>query len=160
LEWSIRSGKPSEQVELHALCRDVLDAAWSSESIASAFDSVGARVWVAEAADGRLLGFVLARRIVDLLEIDLVGVIADSRRRGVAASLLRSLIAEEVAAGLAEARLELAESNRAAQALYLGLDFMVVGRRSRYYPDGEDALLLSSSWIPGQGLALKEPPDA
>ena len=31
----------------------------------------------------------------------------------------------------------------AAAALYAGLGFVVVGRRERYYPDGEDALLLT-----------------
>jgi ribosomal-protein-alanine N-acetyltransferase len=45
--------------------------------------------------------------------------------------------------GLAEARLELAASNDPARGLYERLGFMVVGRRKRYYPDGDDALLLS-----------------
>jgi ribosomal-protein-alanine N-acetyltransferase len=40
-------------------------------------------------------------------------------------------------------QLELAATNAPALALYQGLGFVVVGRRSRYYPDGEDALLLS-----------------
>ncbi len=30
-----------------------------------------------------------------------------------------------------------------AQALYAGLDFVVVGRRARYYPDGETGPLLT-----------------
>ncbi len=152
MEWSIRSGKPSDRETLSVLASAVLEGAWSAQAIADALEAVGSRVRVAEASDGRLLGFALARRIADLLEIDLVGVAAGDRRRGIARSLLECLIDEEAPDGLIEARRELAESNRAAHALYLGLDFMVVGRRTRYYPDGEDALLLSRTISPGRSL--------
>ena len=93
--------------------------------------------------DSAVIGFVLSRRILDLLEIDLVGVDPMSRRGGVAARLLARLIEAERVAGLVEARLELSASNSAASALYAGLGFVVVGRRPRYYPDGSDALLLT-----------------
>lgn len=115
---------------------------WSRRSLAAALTAPGARARVAvDAADG-LCGFVLARRVADLLEIDLVGVAVAWRRRGVARRLLVALLAEE-ASGLGEARLELAAGNAPARALYEGLGFVVVGRRSRYYPGGDDALLLS-----------------
>ncbi len=94
----------------------------------------------------------MARRIADLLEIDLVGVRAEHRRAGIARSLLAGLIEEETEMSLAEARLELAASNDAARALYLGLGFMVVGRRKRYYPDGDDALLLSRMIFSGRSV--------
>jgi ribosomal-protein-alanine N-acetyltransferase len=90
---------------------------------------------------------VLARRVGDLLEIDLVGVRRSMRRRGIAGGLLRALLAEEGQTDLAETRLEFAASNAAARALYEGLGFVVVGRRTRYYPDGDDALMLSCSGI-------------
>jgi ribosomal-protein-alanine N-acetyltransferase len=109
-------------------------------------------VRIAEGNDGAQLGFVLARRIADLLEIDLVGVRAEHRRRGIARSLLDELIEDETQAGLAEARLELAASNDPALALYESLGFMVVGRRTRYYPDGDDALLLSRITLTGRSV--------
>ena len=120
-----------------------MEGGWGADSISSALAGSGARVRLAEGGDGLLLGFVLARRVVDLLEIDQVGVRPEQRRCGVARSLLESLIEDEVGMGLAEARLELAASNDPARGLYEGLGFMVVGRRKRYYPDGDDALLLS-----------------
>ena len=125
---------------------------WSRDAVAGAVEAPGARVRLAEGIDGVVLGFVFARRIVDLLEIDLVGVGRRHRRCGVARSLLTSLIEEETAAGLAEARLELAASNDPAHALYAGLGFMVVGRRTRYYPDGDDALLLSRMTFSGRSV--------
>jgi ribosomal-protein-alanine N-acetyltransferase len=111
-----------------------------------------ARVRMAEGGDGAPLGFVLARWIVDLLEIDLVEVRTEHRRRGIARSLLDELIEDETGAGIAQARLELAASNDPALGLYTGLGFMVVGRRTRYYPDGDDALLLSRITLTGRSV--------
>jgi ribosomal protein S18 acetylase RimI-like enzyme len=47
---------------------------------------------------------------------------------------------------------DLRASNRSAHALYAGLGFVVVGTRSRYYPDGEDATLLTRSSEPPHSL--------
>ena len=87
---------------------------------------------------------VLGRAVAsDLVEIDLVAVDPAHRRRGVGRALLEAFLAEAAAAGARECRLELARDNAAAFALYVGVGFVVVGRRERYYPDGADALLLS-----------------
>jgi ribosomal-protein-alanine N-acetyltransferase len=152
LEWSIRSVNPSDLSDLHDLILQSVEMPWSRPAISEALENLGARCRLAEGLGGSPLGFVLARRISDLLEIDLVGVRPAARRRGVARSLLESLIDEEIAAGAVEARLELAESNDSARALYTGLDFMVVGRRTRYYPDGDAALLLSRTISQGRSL--------
>lgn len=146
MEWSIRSARPTDCDALHALVLEsapIGAQAWSLDGVASALEARGARVLLAETGSNPPAGFVVARRIGDGLEIDLVGVRAAARRRGVARSLLEALIEAEVAKGLSEARLELAATNAAARALYAGLGFMVVGTRTRYYPDGADALLLS-----------------
>jgi ribosomal-protein-alanine N-acetyltransferase len=39
-------------------------------------------------------------------------------------------------------------SNLAAQRLYLKFGFAEVGRRKRYYRDGEDALLMTRTLLP------------
>ena len=152
LEWYIRSAKPSDQTELAALIRASVERGWGLDSISSAIAASGGRVRLAEASDGTLLGFVLARRILDLLEVDLVGVRPEHRRGGIARALLDGLIEDEAGKGLVEARLELAASNEPASGLYARLDFVVVGRRTRYYPDGEDAVLLSRMISSGRSL--------
>jgi ribosomal-protein-alanine N-acetyltransferase len=143
VDWHFCSENPSSRGRLEALIAESIAGGWGADSISSALAGSAVRVRLAEGGDGLLLGFVLARRVVDLLEIDLVGVRPEQRRCGVARSLIESLIEDEVGMGLAEARLELAASNDPARGLYEGLGFMVVGRRKRYYPDGDDALLLS-----------------
>lgn len=64
------------------------------------------------------------------------------RRHGVGRRLLRSLVAELRARDARAITLEVRTSNLAALSLYRGEGFEVEGRRPRYYPDGEDALLL------------------
>ena len=144
LDSSVRGLNPSDEAVLVRLVAESMDRGWGRAEIAAGIVAKGARVRLAEVGTPlRPVGFVLARRLADLLEIDLLGVHPGHRRHGVARRLLEALIEEESASDLGEIRLELAASNRAARLLYEGLDFVVVGRRTRYYPDGEDALLLA-----------------
>ena len=148
MEALIRPAGIDDLDQLAALVRRCFSEGWGASALAGALADRNARAWlvcpVARSASP-VIGFVLARRIVDLLEIDLVGVEPGTRRQGWAARLLTALIESESRAGLAEARLELSALNAPAARLYAGLGFVVVGRRPRYYPDGSDALLLSRS---------------
>jgi ribosomal-protein-alanine N-acetyltransferase len=119
------------------------ERSWGDEALRSALSGSSARVVVAVDGAERVVGVVLARRVADLLEIDQVGVLPSDRRRGAAAALLIALLDSARVDGACEARLELAAGNTAALRLYEGLGFVVVGRRARYYPDGDDALLLT-----------------
>jgi len=107
------------------------------------------RVVIDDDDPDRVLGFIVARRVADCVEIDLLGVAPEFRRQGHAAALLEALIRDEAADGAREVRLELREANRAAQRLYADLGFVVVGTRARYYPDGENAVLLTR-WLSPQ----------
>ncbi len=145
--WQIRGVKASDLGALTALVARVLASPWPRSTIEQALAAPGARgalaVFRPDGPDSALAGFVLARRGGELLEIDLVGVDPAHRRSGLARRLLSGMIASEHRAGAGEVHLELAASNDPARALYEGLGFVVVGRRARYYPDGDDALLLT-----------------
>lgn len=92
--------------------------------------------------EGILVGFASARLSVDEVDVIRLAVDADQRRRGTGRALLDGLVgwAEEV--GAAAVVLEVRAGNVAAQQLYGAAGFTQDGRRTRYYPDGEDALLL------------------
>ncbi|MFO0690497.1 MAG: GNAT family N-acetyltransferase [Myxococcota bacterium] len=151
-----RAGSPDLE-RLVGLVARCIEPAWSPAAIAGALAGAAARALVAEAAGpaeggpgagsgaglARLVGFVLARRILDAVEIDLVGVDPTARRQGIARRILLTLLEAEGAQGAVVAQLELSAANPAAAELYAGLGFVVVGRRPRYYPGGHDALLLS-----------------
>jgi ribosomal protein S18 acetylase RimI-like enzyme len=63
----------------------------------------------------------------------------------VARALLDAVLCEETARGAGSALLEVRVSNLVARAFYASTGFVAVGRRPRYYANGEDALLMTRS---------------
>jgi ribosomal-protein-alanine N-acetyltransferase len=86
--------------------------------------------------DGQLAAFLSYRVVLEEGEILNIAVAPAFRRMGVASQMLRSVF------DLAPVWfLEVRVSNEAAQSTYRSLGFREIGRRARYYADGEDALL-------------------
>lgn len=77
------------------------------------------------------------------MHITTLAVDTDFQRRGIARALLEHSMERARALGCREATLEVRESNIQAQRLYAGYGFLAAGRRKRYYPDGEDALIMT-----------------
>jgi [ribosomal protein S18]-alanine N-acetyltransferase len=103
-----------------------------------------ARYVVARAGDA-LVGFAGVWLMVDDAHITTFGVHPDWRRQGIGRQLLVNLAELSVAIGARRMTLEVRASNQAAQALYRGFGFEIVGRRPRYYTDdGEDALIMTT----------------
>ena len=93
-------------------------------------------------------GLVLARATLDEAEILTIGVAPAARRQGLGAALLGAAMARAGAQGAAAMFLEVAAGNQPAQALYAALGFAEVGRRRRYYANGDDALVLQAATGP------------
>ena len=101
----------------------------------------GTVVLVASVVD-EVLGAALGLLQVDEGHLVDLAVAPSARRRGIGRRLLGSLAEELRTRGARAITLEVRASNLGALALYRGAGFVVEGRRPRYYPDGEDALLL------------------
>ncbi|MEO0815411.1 MAG: GNAT family N-acetyltransferase, partial [Myxococcota bacterium] len=71
-------------------------------------------------------------------ELHRIVIARDSRRQGYASALLGNALARDPGVWL----LEVAASNQAARRLYALHAFREVGRRSAYYPNGDDAILM------------------
>lgn len=113
------------------------DARWDAQSIASLLQSAGTFGWLCEAG-----GFVLARVSGDEAEILTLAVMLAARRAGVGQALLTRGMQAAKARGAVSVVLEVGAANTPARALYAKCGFSMVGRRARYYPGGEDALIL------------------
>lgn len=120
----------------------VADTAAVEEMARALLPGVGvprvACTWVARDERRGVVGWLEAQRVAGEVHVLGVGVVPERRRRGIATALVRF-----VAAGARLVRLEVRASNEAARRFYGGLGFDEVGLRSRYYDNGEDAVLLS-----------------
>ncbi len=144
----IRSATPQDIAAIRALEQTVATAAhWHVREYDVLFAPEAPRrvAMVAEAEDGLVCGFVVARCGRDEWEIENVVVSPAHRRRGTGRELVRMVMRLAAAAGAA-VLLEVRESNTAARQLYEKLGFVEAGRRTAYYSDpAEDALLLKLS---------------
>jgi [ribosomal protein S18]-alanine N-acetyltransferase len=104
--------------------------------------SAPGRCAVVALAEDRVVGFAAGLLQVDEGHVLDVAVDTGHRRQGVGGRLLEELVARLSAMGAVGVTLEVRRSNLAALALYRRLGFVVEGERPRYYPDGEDAVLM------------------
>ncbi|WP_085810427.1 ribosomal protein S18-alanine N-acetyltransferase [Sphingomonas sp. TZW2008] len=90
-------------------------------------------IWLTMArVDGAIVGFALARLILDEAELLLLAISPRYRRRGIGAALLRSVIAEARGRGVTVVHLEVRAGNGAI-ALYQAHGFKKTGERRDYY---------------------------
>jgi len=93
--------------------------------------------------DSRILAYAAVDNWSDHQHLVSIAVDSNSRRKGVAQSLLNALFDRLKEGPL---RLELRRSNEAALALYLKNGFHNIGVTYSYYTDGEDAIQMEK-WI-------------
>ena len=90
-----------------------------------------------------LAGFLCSWLIAGELQIQNLATLPSMRRRGIAARLLQYAIERSRGSGLSSVCLEVRTGNAPAIALYQRFGFVATGRRTAYYPDGEDACLMT-----------------
>jgi ribosomal-protein-alanine N-acetyltransferase len=87
-------------------------------------------------------GMAMLRVAADEAELLTLAVLPQRHRQGIGRALLAAAAREAAACGAAAMFLEVATRNAPARALYAREGFTEVGRRRRYYADGDDALVL------------------
>ena len=135
----VRSGGPADLPGVTELAGQVLPEAGDVSSLASFLSAAAGRLWVASSG-ARVVGFLLAQRVAEELEILWMAVAPAEQREGLGRALLEAASAEPPPSFLF---LEVREGNRSARAFYSALGFRVVGVRKRYYRAGEDAIRMS-----------------
>jgi [ribosomal protein S18]-alanine N-acetyltransferase len=97
------------------------------------------------AAHDQVWGYVGFWLIVDEAHISTIAVSPALRRQRLGQRLLLHSLDAAATLGASRATLEVRESNRAAQSLYLSFGFVAVGKRKGYYTDNhEDAIILTT----------------
>eukprot|EP00962_Isochrysis_galbana_P012243 scaffold3459_cov119-Isochrysis_galbana.AAC.6 len=146
-------------VQAHAVAAQKLDLAcfpphglWSTAQFVEEFQNkrttaIGA--WRPVAGDGNaeeLVGMAFTSTVLDETALTSIAVHPSARRRGVAEAMLRECMARAHEAGAVRFTLEVRNDNVAARAMYAKLGLGCVGRRKRYYSDGEDAMIFDWAW--------------
>lgn len=105
---------------------------------------------VAEDDDG-ISGYAVASYAGDIAELQRIGVAETARRRGTATALLAAIVAHAPSTGADRMLLEVRADNRGALAFYAERGFVEIDRRSRYYRDGTDAVVMRLPLVKGCG---------
>ena len=92
--------------------------------------------------EGALVGYGGMSIAQDEAEIQLIAVSEMYRRCGRGKVIVNDLLALAKERGVKRVFLEVRVSNASAQILYLKCGFHGLYARSRYYPDGEDAIVM------------------
>jgi ribosomal-protein-alanine N-acetyltransferase len=127
---------------LHAAGIGSAGPAWDAAAFAALLALPGRCALIATAAD-EPAGLALIGIAADEAELLTLAVLPGFRRRGIGRALVAAACARASASGATRLFLEVGEANAPARRLYAGFGFRAVGRRQRYYPGGEDALVLA-----------------
>lgn len=114
---------------------------WSYKMLASSFETETFRGVLAEDG-GEIIGYGGVTIAADVADIANVAVTEPYRRSGVGTAIIERLLQTARESGAKKVFLEVRVSNSAALRLYLKSNFKGVYARTRYYPDGEDCLVM------------------
>ena len=107
--------------------------------------NIRSEAWLAQ--DGQeLVGFAMVTLVVDVCELESIGVAKDSRKRGIGGALLNTALDWAAAQGARKMELEVRAGNETAVRFYERAGMVREGARRGYYRDpDEDALLMGKS---------------
>ncbi len=140
---SIRPVDRADLLEVLRIERRCFSNPWPYDAFDRLLD---APAFLVAERDGVVVGYVVADSTPnfgrDIGHVKDLAVHPDARGEGIGRTLLGSALGRLRVRGAAVVKLEVRESNEAARSLYASEGFEAIRRLPRYYPDGEDALVL------------------
>lgn len=138
------NGRAWEYADLNAIAdleRECFSDPWNHRMLAESFLS-GHFFGSLLEEDGTVTAYGGVSIVGDEAEIQLIGTAEMYRRCGRGGEILQDLLDEAKRRGVKRVFLEVRVSNSPALSLYLKNGFRGLYARSRYYPDGEDAIVM------------------
>ena len=117
--------------------------AWSEDSVRE--ELTGERRTALLAEEGDVAGYGITLLAGDVVDLQRIAVAPAHRRTGFATQLLTELQQSAREAGADRMLLEVSAANTGALAFYAAAGFVEIDRRTRYYRDGMDAVVLRLS---------------
>ena len=138
----IRAARDVDLDAIHRLESACFPVPWRREFFHSELYQPG-RICLVAMVGNNLVGYVFAMTILDEMHINKIAVSAPERRRGIAVALMNLCIEAAKKKDVRLLSLEVRASNEGAQGFYRHLGFEPSYVRSRYYPDGEAAVVMT-----------------
>lgn len=140
---AVRDARAADLDAVAALEAISFPVPWKREYFASEIGAPHRFNRVARACDGSLAGYVFCAFAGGEIHVHKIAVAPLLRQRGIARLLMNDVLRFAARITAEEVYLEVRPTNEAARNFYTGLGFRDVGRRTAYYADGEDALVMS-----------------
>ncbi|UUM13211.1 ribosomal protein S18-alanine N-acetyltransferase [Clostridiaceae bacterium HFYG-1003] len=140
--FSIHRMEEQDLEAIHQINALSFSSPWSREAIQAELHNEQAYYLTAR-ADGQTVGYAGAWLVFDEVQITNIAVHPQMRGRGIAGRLLQALIEDMRERSMAVMFLEVRVSNQAAIRLYESAGFQYAGYRKGFYPDKEDAHVMS-----------------
>ena len=145
----LRPARENDLPAILAIERVSFTDPWSRSSFATLLEQPRVYFAVALGPDDVLLGYVVARFVLDEAELANLAVAPDARGAGVGTLLLEGALDAATVRGTEAMYLEVRASNVSAIALYTSQGFVEISRRKSYYRKPvEDALVLRRTATP------------
>ena len=135
----MRSDDIETITELEHIC---FEDAWTEKHFRHEVESSRVSEPVVGEINGEIVGYAVPWFIEDEIHIANIAVSPLYRKRRIGENLLKIILEEGSKQGSVFVYLEVRVSNVAAIKLYKKFGFVTAGIRSRYYQNGEDALLM------------------
>lgn len=142
--------QPTDMKEVIAVERASYSPGWPSTAFERELtqNAMARYVVLRDGENAGVAGFAGLWLMVDEAHVVTVAVLPEVRRHGYGRALVHALMAVAIAHDMAQATLEVRESNQAARNLYRAFGFYEVGERKRYYSDNrEDAVIMTTEDI-------------
>ncbi len=136
-----RSWKFEDILKISELEKECFSDPWTYRMFVEGFSSK-LFYGVCAVEDGEIVGYACETILFENAEVDNIAVAESCRRRGVGKKLLKKLETEAKERGARVILLEVRVSNAPAMTMYLKEGFKGIYVRPRYYPDGEDAVVM------------------
>lgn len=138
----LRVATPSDAATCAAIDAATSTQPWSETTFAEELGRADRSYHLAVGEDGEVVGYGGIAVLAGDAHVMGLAVLPVARGRGWGGALLAALVAAARAVGCGGVTLEVRPANAVARRLYRRAGFTVAGRRTGYYPDGEDALIL------------------
>ena len=140
----IRKMKSSDVAAIAELEKQCFSDPWSAESISSELDN-RLSYWLVAGESGKVVGYVGSQSVLDSADMMNIAVAPEYRRLGIGNALIEALVTYLRNKSIRFLLLEVRVSNGNAISLYEKYGYQRYGIREKYYPDGEDAYLMTKT---------------